>query len=287
MGVSAFLLRADTIRCIVESFLICEGKHMQWINAIQPKKSYRILNSNALKLIAILAMTADHLAWLLFPGYDKQPLPILMHIIGRLTCPIMCWFIAEGFHYTRSKARYAGRLLLLAAVSHFAYLFASNDFVDWHSFIPFYYGSLLNQTSVAWSLLGGLLMLWLCDSKILKTPVKVAGVLLLCVLTFPADWSCIASLCILSIGSNRGNAGKQIAWCVFYVALYAAVYFFALDRIYGLLQLCTVLSIPLLCLYNGQRGKNASVNHVMKWFFYLYYPLHLFILGLIQQALRS
>ena len=59
-------------------------------------------------------MTADHLAWLLFPGYDKQPLPILMHIIGRLTCPIMCWFIAEGFHYTRSRAHYAGHLLLLA-----------------------------------------------------------------------------------------------------------------------------------------------------------------------------
>lgn len=287
MGVFVFLLRTDTIRCIVESFLICEDKRMQSTKSIQPEKSHSILNSNALKLIAILAMTADHLAWLLFPGYDKQPLPILMHIIGRLTCPIMCYFIAEGFHYTRSKARYAGRLLLLAVVSHFAYLFASNDFVGWRSFIPFYYGSFLNQTSVAWSLLGGLLMLWLCDSKTLKTPVKVAGVLLLCVLMFPADWSCIASLCILSIGSNRGNARKQIAWCVFYVALYAAVYFFALDRIYGLLQLCTVLSIPLLFLYNGQRGKNASVNRIMKWFFYLYYPLHLFILGLIQQALRS
>ena len=56
-----------------------------------------------------------------------------MHIIGRLTCPIMCYFIAEGFHYTRSKARYAGRLLLLAVVSHFAYLFASNDFVGWRA----------------------------------------------------------------------------------------------------------------------------------------------------------
>ena len=29
---------------------------------------YRVLDGNALKLIAILAMTADHLAWLLFPG---------------------------------------------------------------------------------------------------------------------------------------------------------------------------------------------------------------------------
>ena len=250
-------------------------------------KPYQWLDANQLKLIAIVAMTVDHIAWLLFPGYAAGAVPIVMHIIGRITCPVMCFFIAEGFHYTRDRKKYALRLFMLAVVSHFAYMLASNSYTDWHSFIPFYYGDVLNQTSVVWSLLGGLLMLWLCDSKTLKTPVKVAGVLLLCVLMFPADWSCIASLCILSIGSNRGNARKQIAWCVFYVALYAAVYFFALDRIYGLLQLCTVLSIPLLFLYNGQRGKNASVNRIMKWFFYLYYPLHLFILGLIQQALRS
>ena len=60
MGVFAFLLRTDTIRCIVESFLICEDKRMQSIKSIQPEKSHSILNSNALKLIAILAMTADH-----------------------------------------------------------------------------------------------------------------------------------------------------------------------------------------------------------------------------------
>ena len=49
----------------------------------------KALDSNALKLIAILAMTIDHIAWLLFPGYVKEALPVVMHIIGRLTCPIM------------------------------------------------------------------------------------------------------------------------------------------------------------------------------------------------------
>ena len=79
---------------------------------------YRVLDGNALKLIAILAMTADHLAWLLFPGYDRAAVPVIMHIIGRLTCPVMCFFIAEGYHYTHSKTRYALRLLLLAVASH-------------------------------------------------------------------------------------------------------------------------------------------------------------------------
>ena len=121
--------------------------------------SRRGLTGDALKLLAVLAMTLDHIAWLLFPGYPAQAMPLAMHIIGRLTCPIMCYFIAEGYHYTRNFRRYALRLFLLAIVSHFAYIYASNAYQDWRSFIPFYSGSVLNQTGVVWSLLGGLLML--------------------------------------------------------------------------------------------------------------------------------
>ena len=62
----------------------------------------RGLCGNELKLLAILAMTVDHIAWSLFPGYSMHPLALLMHAIGRLTCPIMCYFIAEGYHYTRN-----------------------------------------------------------------------------------------------------------------------------------------------------------------------------------------
>ena len=246
----------------------------------------RGLCGNELKLLAILAMTVDHIAWTLFPGYSMHPLALLMHAIGRLTCPIMCYFIAEGYHYTSSRKKYALRLLLLAVVSHFAYVLASNDFAGWRSFIPFANGSELNQTSVAWPLLGGLMMLWVNDCERLKAPAKVACILGICALTFPSDWSCIASLCILSIGTNRGNGKKQLAWCAFYIAIYAAVYFFALDRVYGLLQLCTVLSVPLLRLYNGRRGRNERVNRIMKRLFYVYYPLHLFVIGLIQLAMR-
>ena len=250
------------------------------------QKSCQRLDANQLKLIAVAAMTMDHVAWLLFPGYATGAVPLVMHMIGRITCPIMCFFIAEGFHYTRDRKKYALRLLALAVVSHFAYMLASNSYVDWHSFIPFYHGDILNQTSVVWSLLGGLLMLWLCEDEKRSMGVKVAGVLLICLVTLPSDWSCIAALCVLSIGSNRGNPQKQIAWSLFYVAIYAAVYFFALDKLYGLLQLCVVLSIPLLALYNGKRGKNPAVNKVMKWVFYLYYPLHLFVIGLIQLQMR-
>ena len=124
----------------------------------------RSLDSNAIKLIAILAMTVDHIAWAVFPGYPRAALPLLMHLIGRITCPIMCYFIAEGFHYTHDVRKYTARLFLFALFSHFCYLYASNDFVDWHSFIPFYSGSLLNQTSVRWALAWGLVMLRVANS---------------------------------------------------------------------------------------------------------------------------
>lgn len=241
----------------------------------------KILNSNQLKLIAIIAMTVDHIAWAMFDGYPTAMLPLVMHIIGRLTCPIMCYFIAEGYHYTRNINKYTFRLFAFSFVSHFAYIFASNDFVDFKSFIPFYYGDFLNQTSVMWSLAWGLVMLRIADSKRIKSIYKVLLVILICIITLPSDWSCIAALCIMAIGTNRGNFCKQMSWMIFYVALYSLVYFFAIDKAYGILQMGVVLSIPVIAMYNGKRGKNPKINKFMKWFFYIFYPLHLFVIGLI------
>lgn len=241
----------------------------------------KILNSNQLKLIAIIAMTVDHIAWAMFDGYPTAMLPLVMHIIGRLTCPIMCYFIAEGYHYTRNINKYTFRLFAFAFVSHFAYIFASNDFVDFKSFIPFYYGDFLNQTSVMWSLAWGLVMLRIADSKRIKSIYKVLLVILICIITLPSDWSCIAALCIMAIGTNRGDFRKQMSWMIFYVALYSLVYFFAIDKAYGILQMGVVLSIPVIAMYNGKRGKNPKINKFMKWFFYIFYPVHLFVIGLI------
>lgn len=241
------------------------------------------LNSNKIKIIAIIAMTIDHAAWAAFSGYPAEPLPLVMHIIGRITCPIMCYFIAEGYHYTKNINRYTCRLFVFAAISHFAYVFASAGFVDWKSFIPFYYGSIFNQTSVMWPLAWGLVMLRVVNSKKIKSSVaKTALIILICLITFPSDWSCVASLCVLAIGTNRGKFKSQMLWLVFYVAIYSVVYFFAIDKLYGLVQMAVVLSMPILLMYNGQRGKSRMVNKFMKWFFYIYYPLHLIIIGIIQ-----
>ncbi len=233
------------------------------------------LNANQLKLIAIAAMTLDHLTWTLFPGYSTEWFVILFHIIGRLTAPIMWFFIAEGYHYTRDIKKYAARLFLLAAVSHFAYNFCFGI-----SFIPFQ-TTPFNQTGVVWSLAWGLVLLYIHDQKPWKPWLKIFITILVCLITFPSDWSCIATMAIIYIGVYRGNFRKQMAYMMLWSAVYALVYFFFIDKVYAIIQLFTCLTIPLLGLYNGKRGSMKGIGKL----FYIYYPLHLAVCGVIRVIL--
>lgn len=231
------------------------------------------LNANQLKLIAIIAMTIDHLTWTIFPGYDTKPYVIALHVIGRLTAPIMWFFIAEGYHYTKNVKKYAIRLFILAAISHFAY-----NFCFGMSFIPFSTGIAFNQTGVVWSLAWGLVLLYVNDKPEWKQWQKTLISLLVCVITFPSDWSCIATMSVLCIGANRGNFKKQMAFMMMWTVIYAAVYFFFIDKVYALIQLGTCLTIPLLRLYNGERGLWKGMGKL----FYAYYPAHLVICGIVR-----
>jgi len=56
------------------------------------------------------------------------------------------------------------------------------------------------------------------------------------------------------------------------------VSFFCVDKLYAVVQLGVILVYPLLSQYNGQKGK----ANWMKWLFYLYYPAHLVIVGVIR-----
>lgn len=230
------------------------------------------LNENQLKLIAIIAMTVDHLTWTLWPGYSREWWILLLHIIGRLTAPIMWFFIAEGYHYTHNVRKYAVRLFVLAFISHFAYNFCFGI-----SFIPFQ-KTVFNQTGVVWSLAFGLVLLCVNDSEKLKTWQKTVIIILVCIITFPADWSCIATMAVLYIGVNRGNFKKQMIWMMIWTFFYALVYFFFIDRVYAIVQLFTCLSIPLLKIYNGERGKWKGMGKL----FYAYYPAHLIVCGIIR-----
>lgn len=235
------------------------------------------LNSNTLKFIAIIAMTVDHLISVIFPNYPMNWWIILLHIFGRITAPIMWFFIAEGYHYTHDLKKYITRMFVFAIISHFAYNFAFGI-----PFIPFQ-TSIFNQTSVIWSLAWGLIVLMINDNKKLSNRKKICLVLLICALTFCSDWSCVAVLAIAGIGKYRGNFRKQMTEMLVYVSFYTAIYFIFVNKVYGLIQMFVALSIPLLYSYNGERGSWKG----MKWFFYLYYPLHLVVCGIIRILLHG
>lgn len=237
----------------------------------------RIFNGNQLKLIALTAMTVDHVVSVVYPNYPMDWWILLCHIIGRLAAPIFWFFIAEGYHYTHDRKRYAARLFLFAVVSHFAYNFAFGI-----PFLPFQ-TTVFNQTSVLWPLFWGVIALGINDSEKLKQWQKIVLVCVISVITFCSDWSCIAVLAILEIGSNRGDFKKQMRGMMKWVVWYAAVYVIFVNPVYGIIQLCTALTIPLLRMYNGERGGWKG----MKWFFYVYYVLHLVICGLIRLALHG
>lgn len=234
------------------------------------------LNANHLKLIAILAMTVDHVADLLFPGFPTHPVALVLHLIGRLTAPIMWFFICEGFHYTGNLVKYLLRMLVFAVISHFAYCFAFGI-----SFVPFADG-VFNQTSVIWPLFWAIVALWIVNSgRIRRAWLRYVLVILICLITFPADWSCIAVMAIVFMYDYRGNLKKQMLCMLLWVLGYSVVSFFFVNNVYAFVQLGVILVWPVLRQYNGQKGKARW----MKWFFYLYYPAHLLIIGLLRLAL--
>ncbi len=83
---------------------------------------------------------------------------------------------------------------------------------------------------------------------------------------------------ILSMYENRGNLKKQMLSMSFWVLIHAIVSFLFVNKAYGLITLAVVLVYPLLKNYNGEKGK----LNWMKLFFYLYYPLHLIVVGILR-----
>jgi len=257
------------------------------------------LSGNALKVIAIVAMTIDHLAWVGIETYEQAetPLQIGLHCIGRLTAPMMIFFVAEGYHHTHNLRRYLRRLLMLAVVSHFAFCYFNMS-----GFNPTR-NLLFNATSIAWPLLWGLILLKVWDTDHLPaadataggwpwvarltagrrfpTWMKVAVTLIACLLTFTSDWSCAAPLAILAIGRSRDNFYKQMLWMMLVISLYAVAFFVFHSQIYGMVHLACWLAVPLLGMYNGQRGSCQWLGK----FFYYYYPAHMALIGLLARII--
>lgn len=225
------------------------------------------LNANQLKLIAVIAMVFDHWAVTFLPAGSSAWL--LAGAVGRLTAPIMCFFIAEGYHHTRSRRRYALRLLLGAAVSHVphALCFGFSPWEFWRA------------TSVMWSLFLGLLALMAWERRALPLPVRLGAVGLCCLMSYPGNWNCVAVLWVVCFGALRNAGWKK--WLAFLAVtgLYMAEFFMIESNDPLWLRLAVLPAAPLLMLYSGKRG---SRRPAYQWGYYLFYPLHFLALYLLR-----
>lgn len=227
------------------------------------------LTADAIKWIAIAAMLVDHIAWGFVP--TDSAAGQVMHILGRITAPTMCYFLAEGYHYTHDFRRYAARLLVFA-------LIAQIPFALFETGRPFG----LFPLNVIYTLFLSLLAIRAWD-KIGNPMLRALAIAGLCLLSIPGDWAVFDILFALVFWQNRGDFRRQIE--AFSIVAAGMVLFATLSEaagggeLYGqLFQAGVFLSLPLLSLYNGRRGG----GRYSKWTFYIFYPAHLLVLGLIK-----
>ncbi len=214
-------------------------------------------------------MLIDHLAWCLCTTTD--PLGFSLHFIGRLTGPIMAFMLAEGYLHTRNVKKYGIRLLIFALIS-------------WIPFSLFETGTWPQPAlGVIFTLFLGLIAIWVWDRTNLHVVWKIVIVALLCALSIFGDWPIFAILWPLFFVFCRANpTKKRIAFAVISLSevLFAqlAAIFIMENYLGQLFQVGVILVVPFFLLYNGESGSRHPFH---KWFFYVFYPLHLLILALL------
>lgn len=235
---------------------------------IQPKRKSGI-TADLLKLIAIIAMVIDHIAWAFVPFGSVAGQA--MHVIGRLTAPIMCFMVAEGYAHTRDPIKYAKRLGLFALISHIPYIyFESGGF------------PVIHQTSVMFPLFLGLVALIVRDSPKYEIAVKNMMLLIICLVAMIGDWGATAVIWIQVFYSFRHNRKEQMKYFSIVSAVMIVLNIIVNASMGGfwgsLFQLGVFLAVPLLMKYNGvKKGGKAY-----KWFFYIFYPAHLLVLAVLR-----
>ena len=203
-----------------------------------------------LKLLAMLAMTADHIGAVFFPEIP------LLRWIGRLAMPVLCFFIGEGLRHTRSPRRYLLRLTGFALLSELPFDLAFYGGIEW------------GHQNVYFTLALGLLALWAIQSRgmegwLLALTAALAAELLGC------DYGMYGVLLIPLLDRFHCARSEQLAG-----AALLNLAFFGLQT-----QTLSLIALPLLWLYNGKRGRDD------RRLFYLYYPAHLCVLGILRFVL--
>lgn len=243
------------------------------------------MNGFIIKLIAILSMTVDHLFKLapeipeMLPSFAFSfcgvpiDFPQILIIFGRLAFPLFAFEAAEACTHTKNFPKYLRRLLIFALISELPF-----DFM-------FYGGINFAHQNVLWTLLFGALAIFMYQKLKVAPPLNFIVVMLIAVACYfcKADYCAIGVILIFALYISKKPVSLILVFAIFCFdyfynrGLLSAIRDVNVSNIVTLsLYLgATLLSIPIMSSYNGKKGLG------LKWFFYIYYPLHILILGLI------
>lgn len=234
------------------------------------------MSSFILKIIAAVTMFIDHAGLLLFPGQD------IFRIIGRLSFPIYAYCIAEGFRYTKNRRNYFLRIFILGLLCQIVYTIVDRELylgillTFSFSIIVMFFTECVRvshqgqQSSLA---------KWL--ERFTKNPlsntadrtissiaacIMIAAVFIL-TMYVDVDYGFFGVMLPVFTNLFREKGKRFVMFCACLLALCID-----LTSVFPL-QYWSLLTIPLIALYNGKPGK-----YRMKYFFYIFYPAHMVLL---------
>lgn len=222
------------------------------------------LTKNQLKVIAAIAMLIDHIGAELFPHH------IILRIIGRIAFPLFAYSIFEGSKYTRDKKKYLAHIFGLGLICVVGYYF----------FEGVIYGNVLITFSLSLLILYSIQ--YFKDNYVKSTKHRLFGIVLICGSFGLAFFLCqimyidygLAGILLPvfveffdSISIIPQNIRRLIGFTLGLLILAASM---------QSLQYYSLLSLPFLAFSSGKRGK-----YNMKYFFYIFYPVHLVVIGIV------
>ena len=212
------------------------------------------LTSYQLKWIAIITMIIDHVGAVLFPDCWE------LRYIGRISFPIFCFLLTEGFRHTRNIRRYMIRLGGFALISEVPYDLA-------------FHGKAADPAhqNVFFTLLLGVVLMYVLERS-RELPLKVLEILMVMSTAdlLRTDYSFKGILLIAVFYLLRENLWLK--------TVCAALWNFLWN---GSIQGYGALAVIPIAMYNGELGRK------MKYFFYVFYPAHLMVLFLVSQLLQK
>ena len=241
----------------------------------------KVLNRDVVKYIAMFTMLMNHIANIfLTPG--SLLFEILVDV-GYFTAPVMCYFLVEGYHYTHSKKRYAERLAVFALVSEIPFCLAFSEAYNGERIISFCGFNMIFSLLLCFGIL-------YVRENVRDRILAGALTAVLFLISLFSDWALIAPLFTLLFARADGDSRKVRSAFHIGAAAFAFLSFSpgastaqtVQSLIYAVLSASGILAagITVVCFYNGKRMERGRT--FSKWFFYLFYPVHLLILGMIR-----